>query len=163
MQQATLARIVPDHLYLSRLVFPCGSWFHAINVYSMLAARDRDLLVQQRIEHIINATSDLENTFALDGRFSYHTCPLDDDPEEDLTPHLDPAHAIIGKVHVALDWGGKEFTQTNNRTGGERRKEGVGSLSGWAIAFSVDCDLLSHEEERNDSQRSISSRERTET
>ena len=74
--------------------------------YSMMAARDRDLLVQQRIEHIINATSDLENTFALDGRFSYHTCPLDDDPEEDLIPHLDPAHVIIGKVQATFVGGG---------------------------------------------------------
>src|SRR5579883_2881879 len=61
-------------------------------------AKDRDLLDQYTITAVVNVTPDEPNHFSNDPQFSYLSCPINDDSDENISAYFDVASDFIEQM-----------------------------------------------------------------
>lgn len=62
---------------------------------SRYTASNRNLLDQHGITAVVNVTPDEPNHFSNDSTFSYLSCPINDDPDENISAYFDVASDFI--------------------------------------------------------------------
>ena len=102
----------------------CSKVSEVLYVGSDTVARDKQLLLENKITHVLNAAGvACKNYHEADGTFVYKTLHLFDSPREDISPML---YAAVEFIDAAIEGGGRVYIHCH---------QGVSRSSSMAIAY----------------------------